>query len=368
MSNSGLIYAVIVGAWAAYLVPMWLRRQDELNDARPTERFSTAIRLLSGRAAMERRYTRTRAKASESPDDDDDIARPDESGSSDGDTSYEAADVRSFADPVTEIGPAPTPSGELHDEAGDPRGRPEQSELPPEFEVPEFEVPELRQSVAAKAERAAAKDKDGATDARTKRARVLARRRRTTMLLFLWFTAASVLAAVGGLGLLWAPAVPAVLLSAYIGYLRAQERRRFAVRLDRQRAEAAARRLQENRRLAREARNAESDTGPALSEDGQAIVEQTDHAEWVDQQRARRRDVPAAGSWDPVPVPLPTYVNAPVAPRSAERVDFDAADAWSSARSTTAGPAQAPAAPRTQRRTPLFDQDADADRPRASGE
>ena len=50
MSSSGLIYAVIVGAWAAYLVPMWLRRQDELNEARPTERFSTAIRLLSGRA------------------------------------------------------------------------------------------------------------------------------------------------------------------------------------------------------------------------------------------------------------------------------------------------------------------------------
>ncbi|MER0246711.1 hypothetical protein AAHZ94_33020, partial [Streptomyces sp. HSW2009] len=58
MSSSGLIYAVIVGAWAAYLVPMWLRRQDELNDARPTERFSTAIRLLSGRAAMERRYVK----------------------------------------------------------------------------------------------------------------------------------------------------------------------------------------------------------------------------------------------------------------------------------------------------------------------
>ncbi|MEH6379614.1 hypothetical protein V7793_35585, partial [Streptomyces sp. KLMMK] len=58
MSSSGLIYAVIVGAWAAYLVPMWLRRQDELNEARPTERFSTAIRLLSGRAGMERRYAK----------------------------------------------------------------------------------------------------------------------------------------------------------------------------------------------------------------------------------------------------------------------------------------------------------------------
>lgn len=66
MSSSGLIYAVIVGAWAAYLVPMWLRRQDELNEARPTERFSTAIRLLSGRAGMERRYAKDlRARSTE---------------------------------------------------------------------------------------------------------------------------------------------------------------------------------------------------------------------------------------------------------------------------------------------------------------
>jgi len=69
VSSSGLIYAVIVGAWAAYLVPMWLRRQDELNEARPTERFSTAIRLLSGRAAMERRVAKARAENVE-PDGD----------------------------------------------------------------------------------------------------------------------------------------------------------------------------------------------------------------------------------------------------------------------------------------------------------
>lgn len=38
-------------------------RQDELNEARPTERFSTAIRLLSGRAGMERRYAKGAAQA-----------------------------------------------------------------------------------------------------------------------------------------------------------------------------------------------------------------------------------------------------------------------------------------------------------------
>ncbi|MCF2435513.1 hypothetical protein LV779_16745 [Streptomyces thinghirensis] len=58
MSSSGLIYAVIVGAWGRVLGADVLRRQDELNEARPTERFSTAIRLLSGRAGMERRYAK----------------------------------------------------------------------------------------------------------------------------------------------------------------------------------------------------------------------------------------------------------------------------------------------------------------------
>ncbi|EGX55899.1 hypothetical protein SZN_30607, partial [Streptomyces zinciresistens K42] len=90
MSSSGLIYAVIVGAWAAYLVPMWLRRQDELNEARPTERFSTAIRLLSGRAGMERRYAKDlRARSTEEG----------EPGADDPGDVTESVDVRAFAVP-----------------------------------------------------------------------------------------------------------------------------------------------------------------------------------------------------------------------------------------------------------------------------
>ncbi|MEV5343801.1 hypothetical protein AB0K93_35870, partial [Streptomyces sp. NPDC052676] len=92
MSSSGLIYAVIVGAWAAYLVPMWLRRQDELNEARPTERFSTAIRLLSGRAGMERRYAKDLQARSA------DEAEP---ALSDPDAVTDSVDVRAFAMPPT---------------------------------------------------------------------------------------------------------------------------------------------------------------------------------------------------------------------------------------------------------------------------
>jgi len=48
MSGNGLIYASIVGAWAAYLIPMWLRRQDDSADDRP-DRVSAAMRVLSRR-------------------------------------------------------------------------------------------------------------------------------------------------------------------------------------------------------------------------------------------------------------------------------------------------------------------------------
>ncbi|MEV0277770.1 hypothetical protein AB0I22_15520 [Streptomyces sp. NPDC050610] len=354
MSSSGLIYAVIVGAWAAYLVPMWLRRQDELNEARPTERFSTAIRLLSGRAGMERRY---------------------------------AKDQKDLTDL----------EGSASDDAGDPTGPPaaERSAPVPDAATDKVDVRSFGAPAPTPASTAAE---------RARRSKVLARRRRTTVVLFLCFTVGAVVAGVGGLAFLWAPAVPAALLSAYIVYLRVQEKRRFAFTMDQRRAELAAQRLREGRPHPRPA--AESPTiadapadpaaqprtepdappppAPSVHAAGRrALVEQTDHAEWVDQQRERGRGG-AGESWEPVPVPLPTYVTAPVAPRASGSVDLGAPDTWSSARSSPAEPApeqpeEQPApepqrSPRARRRTrdrgrtPLFDQYADDDRPRAANE
>lgn len=349
MSSSGLIYAVIVGAWAAYLVPMWLRRQDELNEARPTERFSTAIRLLSGRAGMERRYAkelreRDRTALEAATDVDPDAATE----------HLSSVDVRAFAAP-----PARTEA---------------RLELPePDPYTEPAPGPEAAPAPAA---RTAAE--------RARRGKALARRRRTTIVLFSAFTLGAVVAAVGGVAFLWAPGVPAVLLSAYIVHLRGQERRRFVYVMDRRRAEAAAARLRETRRAAAPAPEPEPSPAPPVSPqeaDRRALVEQTDHAEWVDQQRERG---PARGdSWDPVPVPLPTYVTAPVAPRASNGVDVTDPETWSAARSSTAAeqppaaspaPRRRPAPPRRGRdhgRTPLFDQYADHgddERPRAANE
>ncbi|MDX2824710.1 hypothetical protein PV416_27360 [Streptomyces ipomoeae] len=463
MSSSGLIYAVIVGAWAAYLVPMWLRRQDELNEARPTERFSTAIRLLSGRAGMERRYARDlRTRSAEEGEFD---AEPD--GITD------SVDVRAFAmPPHREHTRAQLPVERGESPQQSPPSQQSQPGAKPGAGAQAKAVPQQGGRASGKpgsptggagASGAAATGGAAGTGgtpggasrakspgrrmvgarrgtsaeavARARRSKVLARRRRTTIMLFLAFTLGAVVAAVGGLTFLWAPAVPAVLLSAYIAHLRRQERNRFAYIMDRRQAEAAAQRLRERQPRRRPMPDAadtdEPEDGPeneeprldltALAADRRALVEQTDHAEWVDQQRERQRRPGQGESWEPVPVPLPTYVTAPVAPRATSGVDLCGPDAWSSARSSAAdphastnaagnAPASEPSAPargskakpgakeppaeadsaapaeapgggrsdarrakfarrsRERGRTPLFDQYEDGDRPRAANE
>ncbi|MFF4760592.1 gephyrin-like molybdotransferase receptor GlpR [Streptomyces sp. NPDC001292] len=402
MSSSGLIYAVIVGAWAAYLVPMWLRRQDELNEARPTERFSTAIRFLSGRAGMERRYARDlRARSAEEGEPVD--GEPD--------VVTDSVDVRAFAMPPYRSPERQQPPA--RDEREPVRGRDERDRTakPAARTASPVAAPPADASARPRVPAARRPPRAEVSAARARRSKVLARRRRTTVILFLAFTLGAIVAAVGGLTFLWAPGVPAVLLSAYIAYLRSQERRRFAYQMDRRRAEVAAQRLRESRRQPRrrtplDPAADEPDAGPepetdpdlsALAADRRALVEQTDHAEWLDQQRERQRRPGQGDSWDPVPVPLPTYVTAPVAPRATSDVDLGAPDAWSSARSSAAVPEQetAPAAPepappaedrpaadgrtdarraasarrsRERGRTPLFDQYEDGDRPRAANE
>ncbi|MEU6348137.1 gephyrin-like molybdotransferase receptor GlpR [Streptomyces sp. NPDC047072] len=414
MSSSGLIYAVIVGAWAAYLVPMWLRRQDELNEARPTERFSTAIRLLSGRAGMERRYAKDlRARSTDE----------EERAADEPDAVTDSVDVRAFAMPPARPQAKATvrePSREAARKQT--AGGPASSAKAPSASAPASNASASGASASNASALGAARRTPSAeaAAARARRSKVLARRRRTTVMLFIAFTLGAVVAAVGGLTFLWAPGVPAVMLSAYIAYLRSQERRRFAYQMDRRRAEAAAQRLRERsrepRRRASVATGAdadEPDEGPetqtdaglsALAADRRALVEQTDHAEWVDQQRERQRRPGHGDSWDPVPVPLPTYVTAPVAPRATPDVDLGAPDAWSSARSSAVAPEQetdvvadavaeepsdgaagsedraaadgrtdarrAASARRARERgrTPLFDQYEDGERPRAANE
>ncbi|GAB2710475.1 divisome protein SepX/GlpR [Kitasatospora kifunensis] len=324
MSSSGLIYAVIVGAWAAYLVPMWLRRQDELNEARPTERFSTAIRLLAGRSGLERRASR--ALGDNDPTTTSDSDSDNSSGAKDG-PSAGASDATSGDTDAAATADVPSAAP----------GAPAAVAMP-------------------------AAGNAGASAAGDRRARLLARRRRMVTVLFLAFALGAITAAVAGVDFLWAPALPALLLTLYIGHLRRLERQRFEVKLDRVRAAQAAQRVREREHARLAATVAVARPGAATApepEHGrphlrvatappepptarQALVEATDHQEWVDGLRERA----AAGpdSWEPVPVPLPTYVTAPVAPRVSRGLDLGAPGTWSSGR------------PVEPAHTPLFDQ------------
>ncbi|MBV2152342.1 gephyrin-like molybdotransferase receptor GlpR [Kitasatospora sp. SUK 42] len=370
MSSSGLIYAVIVGAWAAYLVPMWLRRQDELNEARPTERFSTAIRLLAGRSALERRAARA---LGDEPRDDEhsNDGPPGRDGAASGDP------VERESEPPAERSEPPGSEPSRPEPARPEAGHPEAGHPEPGHPEPVAERP---------AERPASEYRAGVE----RRARLLARRRRMVTVLFLAFALGAVVAAVAGLAFLWVPAVPAVLLTLYIGHLRKLERQRYEVKLDRVRAAQAAERLRQRERQRSEAtvivpapvaapadqeRAQEAPARPrsgrrphlrlaadpeeaTVSVSASAVAEATEHEEWVDGMRERG----AAGpdSWEPVPVPLPTYVTAPVAPRVSRGLDLSAPGTWTAGR------------PAESRNTPLFDQYAEAPapetRPRAANE
>ncbi|MFJ1703419.1 gephyrin-like molybdotransferase receptor GlpR [Kitasatospora sp. NPDC088346] len=385
MSSSGLIYAVIVGAWAAYLVPMWLRRQDELNESRPTERFSTAIRLLAGRSALERRAARTLGDQTGTGDDG-----ASEPPSAESETDPETGRVRE-SDPEPAPGPARGESASDESVRGDSartesgRGESGHGEsAPPESGPPESG--EARREVPPGHGQGHGPGSHG-TASTERRARLLARRRRMVTALFLAFALGAVVAAVAGVAFIWVPMVPALLLTLYIGHLRRLERQRFEVKLDRARAAQAAERLRarERERTAQEPERADRHDAAHAADPGRphlrlatepgghephpersphgarpesattAVAEATEHEEWVDGMRERG----AAGpdSWEPVPVPLPTYVTAPVAPRVTRSLDLGSPGTWDSGRTAA-----------ESRDTPLFDQYAEHAPPPAEAE
>ncbi len=62
---TGLIYVVIIALWVAVLIPMWLRRHDQVSEVRSTARFSTAMKLLgTPRTEAERRASSNASRPS----------------------------------------------------------------------------------------------------------------------------------------------------------------------------------------------------------------------------------------------------------------------------------------------------------------
>ncbi|NIR38377.1 MAG: hypothetical protein GWN07_21145, partial [Actinobacteria bacterium] len=69
MGSSGLLYAAIVAAWAAVLVPRWIRRNEEIDRARE-EDTSRGVRVL------DRQQRHVRAHSGLSADRDPPARRP----------------------------------------------------------------------------------------------------------------------------------------------------------------------------------------------------------------------------------------------------------------------------------------------------
>lgn len=248
--GSGLIYAVIITMWAAYFIPMWLRRHEELSESRSVERFSRAMRILSRREPTpDRRYVVMPAR----PQEPNPVPRPRTRTTAPG-SSYALSRPRATGRP----GRRPTAQ--------------------------------------------------------------MVRRRRILVGLVLGSLVATVLAAFS-LVPWWASAVMLALTAADVAHLRIQARRRRELARTRdsvrRRTRSRLRRFDSAERIV-EARRALADKRAAAEAERQAAAAAAERAA---REEAARRAAEAAG-WEPVPVPLPTYVSKPMAPRPARGLDL----------------------------------------------
>ncbi len=152
------------------------------------------------------------------------------------------------------------------------------------------------------------------------------RRRRTLAVL------AGVFLVVAGLALLgvvspWLAVLPALLTAAFVVHLRQEARRASAreARLRRLRRESAS-------RAAVSGAVAGAVAGSEQRRAARAVFASTAAADLESSQPAEFYDAVADRVWEPVPVPVPTYVNAPKAPRSVRTMDLTEPGTYSAGR------------------------------------
>lgn len=262
-----MIYAAIILMWAAYFIPLLLRRHEELSESRSAERFSRAMRILSRREPTpDQRY----------------VVMPPRPASS-------------F--------PVPRPRSRLVE--------PQPSTLQPSTPQPSTQRPSTPRPSAP---RPAA----GRRPAR--RATSLAVRRRRILAALLLATVVTLLLAPVTPVPLWPGVALLVLTVADVVHLRVQQRRRTELARTRasvrRRTRSRLRRFDSAERIVA-ARRSLAHERAAADAARRAAEEAAREAARVD---AERRAAEAAG-WRPVPVPLPTYVTKPKAPRVGPALD-----------------------------------------------
>jgi hypothetical protein len=251
--GSGLIYAAIIVMWAVYFIPRWLRRHEELSESRSVEKFDHAMRVLSRRDPT--------------------------------------PDQRYVVMPPRPAAPEPQPRGRTPVPAGPavpPRRRPA--------------------PVTGGAQPEAA---EGA-----RRAHTLAVRRRRVLTALLLTTLLAAAVAPVTLVPWWAPIGLLAVTMGDLVHLRVQQRRRSEVTRDR----AAVRRRTHSRLRRLDSAERIVETRAVLAEQRAAAESARVERERAEHEAARleaERVAAAEAGWQPSPVPLPTYVTKPRAPRAA---------------------------------------------------
>ena len=311
MSSSGLIYAFIVGAWAVYLVPMWLRREDELNNARQTQRYTTAIKVLSHKESFERRYGHVE-------DGEAEVRLPAAVGQG---AAPEAG--RETLDRVRakerELVEQPGPRGRGATGAPGRTGKPAPAPVrksavpaaPARRPVVHASVP--AQGASGSAAPASVPGPAPALPASSPMLR--ARRRRVVGALFAVTSLGAIASMDLGLHYVWAMLVPAAALSGYIFWVRKDERARAA---ERARRHAVAVRTAREAHTAREAERREQEEWEREREQTERVLGERE--EQARREAALRRRAAAARSRaDRRSVPPAAPAGAPTDPRDLPR-------------------------------------------------
>lgn len=289
MGTTGLIYVAIVAAWAAYLVPMLLRRSDEVIRRNSAEQYSSANARVLSRQSGDQATPRYVVKRPVAPG----FVVPPVAGES------VPAGTAVPSSVLLPTGVAVPPGAAVASGAHGPPG------------------PERVRYVPNRARRVAAM-----------------RRRRVLSILTLSLLSVTALASFAMLPW-WSLAIPATLIVAFVVATRIQLRRQA-----RQRAEERA------RRRAEEAAIHDHGPGAPVPVEVEETVEIALPVEPdpVRQPAAVAPDPPAEGLWDPVPVTLPTYVLKEKAPdRTVRTISLSGPEVFSSARAADVEPEVEPA-------------------------
>jgi hypothetical protein len=281
---TGVIYAAIVMVWAAYLVPLALRRHDESARKRSIERFSSAMRVLSRRGS----------RAGERGNDRMIVTPP------------RGVDTASGVDRV----------------------------LTPTLSVNGSHQPA---ALASRPTRAAMQS--------------AAERRRRVLIVLVAVTLVTAVVSAFGFIAWWSFAIPLAVIVAFLMVARRQVRlasESYWTEMAEQRPEPSnvvrrpAARIDATHGAAKES-DADDEPTITLNRDdlrvgGSDLVEERVMAVSVE-------TADGSSLWDPLPVTLPTYVDAPVAKRSFRTIDLGAPNTWSSGHSEESSQTVAAAAP-----------------------